>query len=211
MAEIKIDKETLKPNSYKSKVESASERPKPKPVVRHDSILSTKETLGQKFSKFFVKEDMADIKDYIIFDLIIPGIKDAFFDTLQMIFYGNRSRRASSGSYRSEKISYSAHYKPYSEARREDRRDNRYETKKMDYRNIILSSRVEAEDLVAQMKQRIKEYGMVSIAEMFDMLDRPSNNYNDDNWGWTDERDIGWRRVSNGGFLIDVREAVYLE
>lgn len=219
MAEIKIE-ESLQPNSRKFKEEQKkqAERQKLDPVISN-KVVSTKKTLSQKFSDLFIKDDFQDVKDYVIFDVIIPGIKDTLLDMIEMMFFGNRGGRRSSRRYygqQPEKTSYSAQYKRASyTSQREERprrevRSGGYSTGNIDYRSIVVASRVDAEEVVAHMRSRIREYGMVSVAELFDLINEPSNNYNDNNWGWTEENDISWRRYG-GGYLIVVREAVYLD
>lgn len=214
MAEVKLE-ESLRPNSHKYKEEQNkhSERTKLDPVITKDSLV-TKKSLGQKFADTFLQSDLADVRDYVVWDVIIPGIKETFMNILEMMLFPNSGRNRSRKRYgESEKTNYRASYKSSSgDRRRRERevRDSGYDTEKNDYRNVIVSSRVDAEEVVAHMKGRIREYGQVSIAELFDLVGGTSNNYNDNNWGWDDERDIGYRRVSNG-FLITVREAVYLD
>lgn len=216
MAEIKIDANSIKPNSHKYHEEQASmaseEKDKLSPVIKKGGIVSTKKPLSQKFAEAFMTEDTNDIKTYILMDVIIPGIKNTLLDTLEMAFFGtvsgNKKRRS---GRRDNRTDYRSYYESSSSSiRRErperDRRSRRDD--KLDYRNIILLDRGDTEEVIDQLRNRIKKYGAVSIAELFDLIDEPSTS-SDNNWGWTDERDIGLRRVSRG-YLIDVAEAEYL-
>lgn len=210
MAEVKIDSSTIKPNSHKYRDTQAEKRKREKlsPVVKNGGVVSTKKPLRQKFTETFMSEDMGDIKNYILMDLIIPGIKNVALDILETAFFGTKSQRRfgndSRTDYRSKYDSKKQGRERYERDDRRSRRDDR-----LDYRNIVLLNRSDAESVIDQLHRRIDKYGAVSIAELFDLIDEPSN-YNDNNWGWTDERDIGIRRVSRG-YLIDVREAIYLD
>lgn len=205
-----IDIESFKSNSNKSK-----EKEKLTPIVSKAGVVSTKKTLGDKVAEVFIEEDLNEVKSYILQDVIIPGIKNTILDVMEMIFFGGTRGRArnSSGNSR-EKVSYASYYK--SESNRRSQRNDRDQQKsrpssneKVDYTHIVLRNRSEAEDVVDKMCRRISEYGSASIADLFDLLDI-TGNYQDNNWGWTNERDIGLRRVS-AGYLIDVAEAQPLD
>lgn len=222
MAVRPLEIDSIKPNSHayreKQRAEengsTEPEREKLPPVVKKDGVVSTKKSLGQKFVDAFISDDAKDVKSYIMLDVIIPTIKNTILDVIEMIFFGNMNYRDSHSSRLSsrDRVSYSSVYKSEYNGRRSSsrREEPEYqENVKVDYRNIILRERRDAENVVNSMRERIAVYRQASIADLFDLIDVTSN-YVDNNWGWTDERDIGIRRVSNG-YLIDVREAEYLD
>lgn len=208
MSEIKISTSEVRPNSHKSK-----EKERLEPVVRRDKIASTEKPLGKKLASSFVQEDLKEVRNYIFWEVIIPGIKDTLLDLVEMAFYGstsgNRHGRSGSSSRRNDSnhTDYRSSYTSSSRSRRERERKKRDD--KLDYQSIVLLERSDCEDVVRTLHQRIKKYGAVSIAELFDLIDEPSDP-NDNNWGWTDPRDIGVRSTGRG-FLIDVAEAEYLD
>lgn len=211
MAEVNMD--SLKPNSHRYKNEEANkEKDRLKPVINKEDVVSTKESLGKKMVKSFVKEDIQDVKRYILLDVVIPGIKNTVLDMLQMAFFGEVRDRRSSGYGRSsdrEHYSYSARYRGSSYSNSSSRRDSDYRSDdKVDYKNIVLRNRTDAEEVVEQLRYRIRETGKATIGDLFDLMDL-AGRYVDNDWGWTDERDIGIRRISSG-FLIDVAEARYV-
>lgn len=210
MAEIKID--DIKPNNNRYRQESSKEREREKiaPVVKKDKIVSTKKPLGRRLWDIFVGKDPKDIKDYLIKDVLIPGLKDTAIDTLSMVLKGERISIGPRNSY--ERTSYSSIYR--SKNSRKDREYDRkkrseYESdEKVDYRNIVLDTEKDAKAIVDHMLDRIESTGTVSVAEFFDMLGLPSR-FTDNDWGWDNVRDIGIKQVSNG-WLIDVAEVIYL-
>lgn len=211
----------LKPNSEKYKREHVEKKSKRvDPVVKRDKIVSTKKPLSKKFMETFVEEDIKDIKEHFIFDMLIPGLKNGCLDFMETMFFGSSSRGRSSYRGRDDRKSYSSYYyrddrntsrNHNTRSNRDEKKNNRYESKsdKIDYQNIILRNRADAERIVDEMCKRIDEFEACSVADFFDLLDLTSQ-YVDNNWGWTDENDIKIRRVSSG-FLIDVPEAVYLD
>lgn len=212
MATVNMD--DLKPNSNVYREAEISKREKLDPVIKKDSVVSTKKPFGQKLKDTFIGEDIQDIKRYILVDVIIPGVKRTILSAIRMMFFGepeddhyyerNSSRHTDyAGRYKGR--SYSSSSLSYKSRDRE----RRYEDEKVDYRNIILRNREDAEDVVDEMKTRIRKYGSCSVADLFDLIN-VAGKYTDNNWGWRDERDIGIRRV-NSGFLLDVTEAEYLD
>lgn len=207
-----IDVSSLEPNTHKYKAEKAAskEREKVKPIIDRDKIVSTKKPLGKKFAETFLTEDVDDVKTWLIKDVIIPGIQDTILDMLSMMFRGESYSGGRSSSRRGVYNNNRTNYTSYSNGqKRRDRRDDRYESDdRVDFRNVVLERRVDAERLIDEMRRRIIDTGSVSIAELLDLIDAPSR-YTDNNWGWDDERDVKIRRVSSG-FLIDVCEPRYL-
>jgi hypothetical protein len=219
MAEIKLDVASAPSNSNKYK-QTQVEREEVRKVVNRENVVTTKKSVGRKFVDTFIQEDAEDIKSYVLFDVIIPGIKNLVLDIAEMAFFGtsggsDRGRKSKS----SDRTDYKSYYGGYTRSSRERDRDRRRtrdrgsdrsgRDDKLDYQSIILKNREDAEDLIDEMRHRINKFGSCSIAELFDMIDEPSN-YNDNNWGWEDERDISLRRVSKG-YLIDVVKAYYLD
>ena len=68
-----VNVEEFKPNSFKSKEPRPAkvEREHIKPVVSKDAVISTKKSLGEKFAETFVAEDAANVKTWLITDVII--------------------------------------------------------------------------------------------------------------------------------------------
>lgn len=211
-----IDISSLEPNTHKYKAEKAAnkEREKAKPIIDRDKIVSTKKPLGKKFAETFLTEDIPDVKTWLIKDVIIPGIQDTILDMLSMAFRGETFGRSydRGKSHYNDRTNYRSCYRGSENRRDRDsyrRREDRYVSDdRVDFRNVILEQRVDAERLIDEMRRRIIDTGSVSVAELFDLIDEPSR-YTDANWGWNDERDIKIRRVSSG-FLIDVCEPRYL-
>lgn len=218
MSNINVD--NLEPNSHKYKAEKAkddgSKKEKSKPVINRDQIVSMKKPLGKKFAETFMTEDTKDVKSWFLMDVLIPGIKNTILDAISMMFFGeieSRGRRGRSKRDRDGRTSYSSYYRG-SEYRdreyRSSRKRDRYESDdRVDFRNIVLRERADAEDVINEMRDWIRKNGSVSVADLLNAIDTPSR-YTDNNWGWDDERDIGIRRVSSG-YLIDVAEPRYLD
>lgn len=222
MPEINVD--SLEPNSHKYKAEKADKearrdsksRDKISPIVKRDQVVSTKKPISKKFAEAFMTEDVKDIKSWLILDLLIPGIKNTVLDILSMMFFGELNSRSRRDRRRDDYYTnYSSYYRGRSGRRDEDYRrrrdrDDYYDSDdRVDFRNIVLRNRDDAERVIIAMRDRIRDTGSVSVAEFLDLVDI-TGKYTDNNYGWEDERDIGIRRVSSG-YLIDVAEPKYLD
>ena len=192
-----------------------NDRKKMKPVVDSSKVVSSKKGAGSKLAENFIKEDLSEIKDTIIFDWILPGIKNMILNTLSMAFFGEaidpRDRRYTTTS-RYGRTDYGGYSRNRDSRRDLDRRGDRrsnYDEKKADYRSIVLLDRRSAEDVVDALRDEIHSCGRASIAQLFELVQLPSD-YTDCDYGWTDERDIDIQRVHDG-FLIKVRPARYLD
>ena len=85
--------ENYKPNSHRSKEEnkSSEERKKIDKVVQGTAKLK-KKSATRKFTDVFISEDAANVKNYILTDVLIPAAKklisDIVRDGIDMVLYG---------------------------------------------------------------------------------------------------------------------------
>lgn len=179
-----------KPNSRKSK-EEAKELPEKvvKPVVSGKT--STRSNNVRKVTNLFVSEDASNIKSYILMDVLVPTVKKAIVDTVEMIIYGE------SRSKRSNNQPNYVPYRSYSDDR--SSRSNIFSSR-FDYDDIIFSSRGDAEYVLSNMMKIVKEYGMVTVADFYE-LSNVTAPYTAANYGWMGLRTAEVRRV-NGGYVL---------
>ena len=187
--------EEYKSNSHRSKELTKNEPVKK--VVKPIAKATTKKK--NKLAETFISEDASNIKSYILMDVLEPAIKKAVIDIvtdgISMLFYGDTSH----GNRRS---STSASYISYNRYSDRDRRDDRtsYGRSRYSYDDIILQSRGEAEEVLDRMSEMIDTYGIVSVADMYDLVGI-ATNYTDNKYGWTNLRNAEPIRVSNGYML----------
>ena len=187
--------EEYKSNSHKSKELTKNETTKKvvKPIAQ--ATKKKKNALAETF----ISEDASNIKSYILMDVLVPAIKKAVIDIvtdgISMLFYGDTSH----GNRRS---STSASYISYNRYSDRDRRDDRtsYGRSRYSYDDIILQSRGEAEEVLDRMSEMIGTYGIVSVADMYDLVGI-ATNYTDNKYGSTNLRNAEPIRVSNGYML----------
>lgn len=221
MAEIDIS--NLKPNSYAyragqtqqnetTKKPQGAPREKLKAVVDKGKVISKKRSFIDRFVSKFLKRDFKELKKDVVKNVIIPGVKHLILDGLSMAFFqrtinwGNLANNFTRGGSR---VNYNSYYRGDSSNSSSNNGNNYYdEAPKIDYRNVVLCERADAETVVDQLRGRIQEYGSASVADLFDLVNL-SGAYTDNNWGWKDPRSIGIKPHPDG-WLIDVDEARYL-
>jgi len=186
----------FKPNSHKFKEEQRESIPEKKvEKVIVGTVKTKKKNEIQKFAGLFIPEDVSSVKSYILFDVIVPLIKKALSDTLDAVLYpggGDRNKTSTAS-----KVSYRNYYD-----RENERRDYIPAKTKSGYNydDIILDNRGEAEDVLLRMDELISTYGLVSVADLYDLVG-VTGNYTDNKYGWTDIRSSSVIRVRDGYML----------
>lgn len=160
----------------------------PKKVVTGE-VVRKKKGLGRKFKDTFVSEDAGSVKDYVIFDVLVPALKDTLYDvvsnSISMFLFGG-SRGPSGGSY--GRRDYGSYSRPQrgaktsyrgSETAQERRRDV------LDYDEIEFNNIVDANKVCDKLMWRMKEYGVVTLADFYDYVGiTPDFTY--EKYGWYD-------------------------
>ena len=187
-------------NSHKSK---ETEKRQLQKVVK-GKVKTKKKSEARRFADVFISEDIQNVKSYVIGEVLIPAAKKALSDIvtngIDMILYGEAgvSKRRNSSSSR---VSYQSYY---DKEDRRDRRDReRYSTRSRagyNFDNIILDSRGEAENVLCAMEDEIENYGIVSVADLYELVG-VSGNYTDNKYGWTDLRTASIARTRDGYML----------
>lgn len=200
MAEIK--KEIFKGETDYTRKDK-KEKKELKPIISSDKIVSTKKPFSKRMIKFFLDEDIEDVKGWLIHEIILPELKEMGRGVIANAFGIDYKPSRSGDTYHRD---YRAYYRGSGSKKKNDgpKRDSRFDDE-VDYRNIILEDRRDAEELVDRMRYQIEYDGTISVAEFLNLLHLPSE-WTDSDWGWNNPNDIGIKKVHNG-FRIDVREA----
>lgn len=192
--------EEYKPNSHRSKEDQKGAVPKKKvEKVISGTAKSKKKSEIQKFTDVFISEDVNNVKSYILLEVLVPAIKKAISDIvtngIDMILYGETGKTKSNST--ASKVSYRSYYDGGNVRR--DYGTTRTKTG-YNYDDIILDNRGEAEDVLSRMDELISTYGLVSVADLYDLVGI-TGNYTDNKYGWTDIRSASVIRVRDGYML----------
>jgi hypothetical protein len=198
--------EEYKSNSHRSRdAQRETTERKPEKIIAGTAKVKKKNEI-RKFADIFISEDINNVKSYVLLDVLVPAIKKAVVDIvtngIDMVLYGEtgRSRKNSISS----KVSYRSYDRAY------DRRD--YDSSKTrngyGYDDIVLDNRGEAEDVLSRMDELIIAYGIVSVADLYDLVGI-TGNYTDNKYGWTDIRSASVVRTRDG-YLLKLPKALPL-
>lgn len=185
-------------NSNKQKEEVKKE--KVIKQVAKGKVQTRKETkLGSLISKFIVS-DLRTVSEYVVKDILIPSAKRTLGEMLNngidMMLYGEvKPKRRSTSSSR---VSYASYYDRDDRTIRRDSNIGRARTSSHD---VLLETRVEAEEVLNTLDDLIDQYGVVSVADLYDLVGLTSTNYTDNKYGWTDLRHAEVRRDRDGYLL----------
>ena len=170
-------------------------------------------SLAEKAGDVFLSEDTRTVKNYILWDVLIPAIKNSIADVIiggiEMALFGSTRGRRSSANGGTSRVNYTS----YS---RDDRRDlgsrrvvSVDRTSRYDYGNIILDSRGDAEEVISSMEDLIRDYGEATVADLNSLVGI-TGKFVDNKWGWTDCRDFHVSR-SGRGYILDFNPPMYLD
>lgn len=193
----------ITPNSNKYKAEQQKkaqpEKKKVEKIVK-GNVKTTKKSELRKVADNFISEEASNIKTYLINDVVIPTIKntiwDAFTNSLDMILFGGtgRSKRKSNGSY----VSYKNYYDKKDRGRYDS--DEPRSRSRFDLDEIKFDNKGDAEAVLDQMCDLIENYGIVSVADLYDMAGL-SAPYTSNKYGWSNLRNADSVRVRDGYVL----------
>lgn len=194
-----------KPNSYKSKEEIKDK--KIEKIVKGNTKYKKKSCIKQ-FTDGFIQEDINHVGSYILIDILIPAVKKAISDVvtngIDMILYGETGRTKKKSQ--SSNISYRSFY----DKDKDSERDKYYSwNRSRSYDDVIIEDRAEAEEVLSRMDELISVYGMVSVADFYELVGI-NGNYTDNKYGWTDIRSATVVRARGGGYIIKLPKAMPL-
>lgn len=159
----------------------------------------------KKIAGIFVPEDTDSVKSYILTDVVIPGIKNAIADVVSIILFGEAGRIGGKSNGKS-KIAYQKYYD------RDDRREYgrpRTSSGGFEYDDILFETRGDADLVLDQLESCINDYGLASVADLYDLAGITCRSYTASKYGWTDIRTAKVVRIREG-YIIQLPRTVQL-
>lgn len=204
--------DNLPDNSHKSRNEKQN-APNPPDKKRVEKVVrgnvKAKKNNTRTLTSVFINEDAANVKNYVLFDVIVPSVKKALYDlvvgALDMTLFGGRGG-ANNKRPTADKVSY-RDYNGISS--RDDRSSRTYTSSGYSYDDITLDSRGEAEAVLSRMDEVIEEYGEVRVADLYDLVGI-TGEYTDNKYGWTNIRNARVVRTRDG-YKIEMPRALPLK
>ena len=194
----------IKPNSNASKervVES----------VVSKNVTKRKKSVSEKFTSIFVSEDAGDVKSYLIFDILVPALKDTVSDMIKggvdAILWGNdRPRNVSRTSSGGARVSYDRCYdgpSSRSHSTRVSSRTGRYDRKaSLDFRDVVFEDKRDAVAVLDGLIESTVKYEFATVMD-FNQLAGQESNFTDNDFGWDDLRSAKVVRIRSG-YILDL-------
>ena len=194
-------------NQYKTNSDASKGIQEREKVMQIATGKKVPQSAGRKFLSEFLADDISNIKDYILWDVLLPAVKNAISDTItngiDMLLFGQTRTRGSNTVKRitpySSLYSSSNRVVKYNDIQEQQSRKNRG-LSGYSYQEVVLASRPEAEDVLAHMRIYLDRYGVVSVSDLYDAVGEVPEMM-DTKWGWTDLTGACVQRCSDG-YLI---------
>lgn len=203
-------------NSQKAKTHSdpPGEREKIERVTSAETI-RRKRNLGHQFKETFIGGSARMAFEYMVTDVVVPAIRDTLAEAIQggierLIYGDNRPRRGGGMSSYSNvgHVNYQRMGTPNrggSSPPTQNRMLSRQSRARQSFDELVIQTRVEAEEVLDRMYDLLSRYGMVTVAELYELTGVQSS-HTDHKWGWTELRGAKVSRLRSGGFLLDLPE-----
>lgn len=204
------------PNSDASKTNPQGEPKKVKRVTSGDPV-RRKKSLGKQFRETFVAGSAKMAAGYVVFDVLLPAARDMIVESgqayLDKLIYGESRRRRGTTTPSSGPTGYVSYNRvPMGTGQYpippSQRVLNRQARARHDFDEIVLESRIEAEEVIDNLFNLVSKYDSATVADLYELVGIAATHV-DGRWGWKDLRGAGVTRVREG-YLLDLPEPVPL-
>ena len=180
--------------------------------VVNGKVKTRKRSLGKKFADVFIEDDSKNVSSYIFHDVLIPAAKSMICDIVgwggfaEMLLFANKRPPNRNNMRRDGGRTYVSYDRSSSSIR--DNRGGRdrdiasANRARHNFDDVILDSRGEAEEVLSRMVDLIEDYGLASVADLYDFVGIKSE-HTDQNFGWTNLSSASVSRVRDG-YLINL-------
>ena len=214
-----MDINEFEPNSHKYREEKAKVEEE-KPETKIEKVVSgtstkKKRSLFKRFADIFLTEDVGDVKTYILYDVLIPAVKENIADMINgavgMLFFGeaNRRSRRSTNPQNGTRINYGGYF---SDGQKKEKMPN-YNRSRIahNFDDVIFETRGDAELVLDGMLELLNsEYRQVTVADFYDLAGITSE-WTDNKYGWTDLRSARVVGSPSRGYSIELPRCITLD
>lgn len=191
--------------------EPVKETPKKVEKVIEGKVIRRKKPFTKRVTEMFIGGDSRTVGSYLLYDVLLPATKDTIADLMsqgvERMLFGevkSTSRRAGNRRGQGGYVSYnrySSSTPPWGDRTRNDvRSPSKRARATHDFDEIILDTRVEAEEVIDRLFDLVARYESATVADLYELVGI-TGNYTDDKWGWVDIRGADVTRVRNGYLL----------
>jgi len=178
--------------------------------VIEGEVIRRKKPLGRRISETFVKGDAQSVGQYVMFEVLLPALKDTIADVtsqgVERMLFGearSTSRRTGRRPGTNPYVQYDRFSSQNDRGRKQEKEyPSRRARASHDFDEIILATRAEAEEVISRLFDLVSKYDTASVRDLYELVGAEAR-FTDDKWGWTDLRGSGVTRV-RGGYLLDL-------
>jgi len=178
--------------------------------VTSGEVTRKRKSLRKQLSETFVAGDMKTAVRYVMFDVLLPAAKDMVVEAgsagIEKLIFGESRRRRGASSPQAGAtgyVSYNRYSGPMgSGVSTPPRAISRQSRARHDFDEIVLDSRVEAEEVIDRLFDLVSRYESATVADLYELVGLAST-HTDHKWGWTDFRGSGVTRIRDG-YLLDL-------
>ena len=183
----------------------AEERQKRVEKVIKGSAVPMKPSVGKKVADLFLGDDISNVKEYMLYERLIPGLKEMVLAGIEMMLFGGDRVLRRSNQSRTSYISYNKMYAS-SPSRRERDRGYRYEREEVrgkEFTDYVFETKGEAMEVLDTLTELIDVYDQASVNDFYDAIG-VTGDFTDANYGWTELGSATIRRIRGGGYILDL-------
>ena len=202
--------EEFKGNSFAEReknTENKEERKALDKVVQ--APVQQKKSLKSKIKETFVQDDKESIGEYLLLDILVPAVKDCVSDlvcnAINMLLYGDT--RGHGGN--SKKTDYTKPSKISYNGGGGSRVEYNRSRGGYDFSEIVMRSRTDAANVLGALRERIEEYDVATVADLYDFLDI-SSVFTDNNYGWYN-LDNAFVKQVRGGYILELPRPKHID
>lgn len=184
-------------------------------------VTSRPKSVGKRLKEALIGGDSKSVVQYVIVEVLIPQAKEMLAEAatqgFERLIFGDGRSGSRRSAHRSSGTTYT-NYTRYSD--RGNRplgssiRQERSATASVRARNlddIIFQTRAEAQEVLEQMYETVNEYSLMSVADLYTMLDwEDRKSHTDHKWGWEDLQGSSIRLL-RGGYLLTLPKPIPLD
>lgn len=188
----------------------AEERQKKVEKVIQGTAVPAQRTLGKRFAEVFLGDDISNVKEYLFYERIVPGIKEMILAGIEMmLFGGDRVLRRSSNPSKASYVSYNKMYASSPSRREREVREVYSRDRGSQFTDYIFESKGEALEVLDTLTELIDVYDQASVNDFYDAIG-VTGDFTDANYGWHELGNATIRRVRGGGYILDLPRPIVL-
>lgn len=145
------------------------------------TVKPQKKPLLKRIADAFVATDGKDIKDYLVFDILIPGVKRGLEDVVHMLLYNDKKSpriNRTRGESRVRRLEYNSIYD-----RRRDEDEMLNARTASGQADLIFVTQDQAEAALDMVADRIEDRGFATL-KFYNTITKQPTDWTQEHWGW---------------------------